>query len=141
LYPKHHRARGLFSILSPANTTLAEILRARGYATWAVVSNLFLQPGKGFEQGFDSYSNPRSRFDGDSSREVTDEAIQKLQASGEKPFFLWIHYLDPHWSYDPEGEFATRFDPDYRPSPALLELRAGKLRKGDIIFQNDLSER
>src|SRR5690349_1256377 len=49
LYPKHHRARGLFSVLLPSNTTLAEILKAKGYATWAVVSNLFLQPGKGFE--------------------------------------------------------------------------------------------
>jgi len=137
LYPKHHRARGLFSILPEANVTLAEILRGEGYATWAVVSNIFLQPGKGFEQGFDSYSNPRQRFDGDSSAQITDEALGKLRQAPERPFLLWVHYLDPHWSYQPEGRFATLFDPDYRPGAAMREL-AGQ-QKGDIIFHNRLA--
>ncbi len=139
LYPKHHRARGLFSFLPPANVTLAEILKERGYATWAVVSNIFLQPGKGFEQGFDSYSNPRSRFDGDSSREITDEALVKIRSARPgAPFFLWVHYLDPHWSYDPAPEYAERFDPGYRPSEAMKEMQAGKFHKGDLIFNNPL---
>jgi len=139
LYPKNHRARGLFSVLPPGNTTLAEILKSKGYDTWAVVSNIFLQPAKGFEQGFDTYSNPRSRFEGDSSAQITDESLGKLHGAGERPFFLWAHYLDPHWTYAPRGEFATKFDPDYRPTPAMQELEAGKLPKGDIIFHNDLS--
>jgi len=139
LYPKQNRARGLFSVLPPGNTTLAEILKTKGYNTWAVVSNIFLQPGKGFEQGFDTYSNPRSRFEGDSSTQITDEALETLQGAGARPFFLWVHYLDPHWTYAPQGEFATKFDPDYRPTPAMQELEAGKLTKGDIIFHNDLS--
>ena len=140
LYPKNHRARGLFSGLPAGNTTLAELLKAKGYATWAVVSNIFLQPGKGFEQGFDSYSNPRSRWDGDSSAQITDEALGKLQEAGDRPFFLWAHYLDPHWTYAPQAEFASKFDPDYRPTQAMLELQAGKFQKGDIIFHNQLSE-
>ena len=140
LYPKHHRARGLFSFVPPANTTLAEILKERGYSTRAVVSNIFLQPGKGFEQGFDSYSNPRSRFDGDSSREITDEALEKIRSvSPGPPFFLWVHYLDPHWSYDPAPEFAEKFDPGYNPSEAMKEMLEGKFHKGDIIFNNPLA--
>src|SRR6266850_383224 len=47
-FPKGHGARGLFSRLSQANVTLAEILKSEGYATGAFVSNLFLAPGKGF---------------------------------------------------------------------------------------------
>jgi len=139
LYPKHHRARGLFSTLLSANTTLAEILGERGYATWAVVSNIFLQPGKGFEQGFDSYSNPRSRFDGDSSAAITDEALKKIREASHRPFLLWVHYLDPHWSYEPAPEFASRFAPGHEPSVELESLREGKLRKGDVIFDNPLS--
>jgi arylsulfatase A-like enzyme len=139
LYPKHHRARGLFSFLPLSNTTLAEILKERGYSTWAVVSNIFLQPGKGFEQGFDSYSNPRSRFDGDSSPQITDEALEKIRsAPAGTPFFLWVHYLDPHWSYEPEARFAEMFDPEYRPSEAMKEMQEGKFHKGDIIFNNPL---
>jgi len=139
LYPKHHQARGLFSYLTPANLTLAEILKQHGYETWAVVSNLFLRPGKGFEQGFDSYSNPRRRFDGDSAREITDEALATLHKAGRRPFFLWVHYLEPHWTYAPAPSFARRFDPDYVPSEAMREIEAGKFQKGDLIFANPLS--
>ena len=139
LYPKHHGARGLFSYLAPGNETLAEILKQRGYRTWAIVSNLFLQPGKGFEQGFDSYSNPRSRFDGDSAREITDEALSRLHSLPEGPFFLWVHYLEPHWTYAPRAEFARRFEPDYVPSERIKELDSGKFQKGEIIFRSLLS--
>ena len=51
-YPKSHGARGLFSSLSPANLTLAEIFKQEGYDTGAIVSNLFLKPGQGFEPGW-----------------------------------------------------------------------------------------
>ncbi len=51
-YPKGHGARGLFSTLPATNVTLAEILESEGYRTGAVVSNMFLAPGRGFEQGF-----------------------------------------------------------------------------------------
>jgi arylsulfatase len=141
LYPKHHQARGLFSYLPPGNTTLAEILRERGYATRAVVSNIFLQPGKGFEQGFESYSNPRSRFDGDSSAQITSEALGLLAGMQDRPFFLWVHYLDPHWSYEPEERLVKRFDPDYQPSEEMRALREGRFLKGDLIFQNPLPPR
>ncbi|HEV8337256.1 MAG TPA: sulfatase [Candidatus Polarisedimenticolia bacterium] len=140
LYPKHHRARGLFSILPAANTTLAEILGKRGYATAAVVSNIFLQPGKGFEQGFGSYSNPRRRFEGDSSREITDEALAKLRSfPAGKEFFLWVHYLEPHWPYEPETRFAAMFGPPRPPSKTLQALQEGKLPKGDVIFKTPFS--
>ncbi len=141
LYPKHHQARGLFSYLPAGNTTLAEILREQGYATRAVVSNIFLQPGKGFEQGFESYSNPRSRFDGDSAAQITAEALRALGGLQGRPFFLWVHYLEPHWSYEPEERFVQRFDPGYQPSEAMRELREGKFRKGDLIFSNPLPPR
>ena len=141
LYPKHHQARGLFSYLPPGNTTLAEILRERGYATRAVVSNIFLQPGKGFEQGFESYSNPRSRFDGDSAAQITAEALGLLGGLQGRPFFIWVHYLEPHWSYEPEERFVQRFDPGYQPSPTMRELREGRFRKGDLIFSNPLAPR
>lgn len=139
VYPKRHRARGLFSYLAAGNETMAEILRSRGYRTEAVVSNLFLRPGKGFEQGFDSYSNPRSRFDGDSARMITDEALQRIRAvPADRPFFLWVHYLDPHWTYDPAPEYQEKFDPGYRPSLSFRALAADEISKGDLIFGRPL---
>jgi len=89
-YPKSHGARGLFSRLPATNQTLAEILKARGYATAAVVSNTFLRPGQGFEQGFDIYDNPEERWDADAAMAVTTRAAGWIDGRGESgPFFLW----------------------------------------------------
>jgi arylsulfatase A-like enzyme len=41
---------------------------------------------------------------------VTQEAIAWLRSEHSTPFFLWVHYIDPHYPFDPPQ--------DYRPSPA-----------------------
>src|SRR5881296_196373 len=111
-YPKSHGARGLFSTLSPANLTLAEILKGQEYDTAAFVSNLFLRPGQGFEQGFDRYDDPQQRWDGDSAGPVSAGALDWLRGrKADRPFLLWVHYLDPHWTYRPRPPFDRVFDP------------------------------
>jgi arylsulfatase A-like enzyme len=142
-YPKGHGARGLFSSLPETNLTLAEILKREGYRTAAVASNVFLRPGQGFEQGFEVYDNPPGRFDGDSAGEVTTRALGWLETvpSGS-PFFLWVHYLDPHWTYRPFPPFARLFDPSFTGPFTLYEdLEAGRIGKGEVIFRNVLEPR
>ena len=58
LYPHRHgaRANGTFH-LSPENTTLAEILKANGYATAAFISAYVLDGRFGLDQGFDHYDD------------------------------------------------------------------------------------
>jgi arylsulfatase A-like enzyme len=141
-YPRDHGARGLFSSLSAANVTLAEVLHDAGYETAAVVSNMFLRPGRGFEQGFDLYDNPQRRWDGDSAAEITSTALAWLRGrSPGRPFFLWVHYLDPHWTYRPGSPYATMFEPAGAPPPPSLDrdLADGRRTKGQIIFQNALT--
>ena len=142
-YPKSHGARGLFSTLSPANLTLAEILKGQGYDTAAIVSNLFLRPGQGFEQGFDRYDNPQTRWDGDSAVPISESALDWLKGRPVgRPFFLWVHYLDPHWTYRPATPFDRAFDPGFTDTFTLYEdLEAGRLTKGQVIFDNRLSPR
>jgi arylsulfatase A-like enzyme len=142
-YPKSHGARGLFSRLSPANLTLAEILKDRGYDTAAFVSNLFLRSGQGFEQGFDRYDNPPERWDGDSAGPVSAGALAWLRGrTGRAPFFLWVHYLDPHWIYKPHPPFDRVFDPGFAgPFTLYDDLEAGRLTKGQVIFDNRLGPR
>src|SRR6266702_586483 len=119
-YPKSHGARGLFSSLSPANLTLAEIFKQEGYDTAAFVSNLFLKPGQGFEQGFDLYDNPQARWDGDSAGEITASALGWLKSR-------------PH---------DRIFDPGFAGPFTLYEdLDAGRLTKGQVIFENRLPQR
>lgn len=142
-YPKSHGARGLFSSLSAANLTLAEILREEGYDTAAFVSNLFLKPGQGFEQGFGRYDNPHGRWDGNSAAEITRGAVDWLRSRpADRPFFLWVHYLDPHWTYRPAPPFDRQFDPGFSgPFTLYDDLEAGRLTKGQVIFENRLPPR
>jgi len=142
-YPKSHGARGLFSTLSPANLTLAEILQDQGYDTAAFVSNLFLRPGQGFEQGFKRYDNPPARWDGDSAGPISSAALDWLKGRpAGQPFFLWVHYLDPHWTYRPGPPFDSLFDPGFmEPFTLYDDLEAGRLTKGQVIFENRLNPR
>lgn len=46
---------------------------------------------------------------------TTDAALRWLDANakGPKPFFLWLHYYDPHYPYQPPAPFDTMYDPGY----------------------------
>lgn len=141
--PKSHGARGLLGRLSPANTTLAEIMKGEGYATAAITSNGLLRPGLGFEQGFDLYDNPEGRWEADSAEAVVGSAIAWLdKADGKRPFFLWVHLLDPHWRYEPGAPWDRAFDPGFdEPFTLYEDLAAGRLTEGQVIFGDVLTPR
>jgi arylsulfatase A-like enzyme len=146
LHPLRHGADGLDMVLPSGVETLAERFREEGYLTAAFVSNLVLRPGRGFEQGFDIYTNPRPRWIGNSAEALTDEALAWLHQAREsgKPLFLWVHYLDPHWPYTPPAKDARRAAPDWPGDP--LEVPGIDLRAtitGRLIFEAPkvLSER
>jgi arylsulfatase len=106
--------------------TMAELLRARGFATAAVVSNYVLRAKRGFDQGFDVYDDhtPGSEAGGRAWPErtadaTTDRALELLeQLRLSQPFFLWVHYQDPHGPYTPPAPYRERFrDPKLPPRP------------------------
>jgi hypothetical protein len=41
---------------------------------------------------------------GSSSREMADDAIAFFEAHRAEKFFLWVHFYDPHLSYEPHAE-------------------------------------
>ncbi len=91
---------------------LAEILRNQGYPTTAIVSHTYIGSRLGFDQGFERFEESDARGpDYVSSASVTDKAVHFLEGQGEKPFFLLLHYFDPHFAYQLHEEF--NFDPDY----------------------------
>ena len=114
--PPHHGVRdNLFAALAPTAETLAEMLKGDGFSTCAVVSAVVLHRMYGLDQGFDSY---RDRFEGPtgpmsgSERPGDDTsrmAIEWLNQHGGEPFFLFLHYYDPHFPYTPPEPFASRF--------------------------------
>jgi len=110
---RHPDTEGRVDVLSPRLETLPEFLSARGYATQAVVSNSLFQKRfrVGFDAGFDVYDVGRRRRD---AGPTTDRVLELLDRNlaGRKPFFLWVHYIDPHWPYDPPESFERPFSHD-----------------------------
>lgn len=96
--------------------TLAEAFRARGYATAAVVASFVLDARFGLARGFDRYDGTFAVEPGrpleDLERKapaVAAAAARAIEALPE-PFFLWVHFYDPHAPYEAGGDprFAAR---------------------------------
>lgn len=102
-------------VLSDGLELLPERLSAEGYATAAVISNWVLRSGRRYEQGFDVYDDamePSEESRGAPERTAgptTDRAIDLVQQLSGGPFFLWVHYQDPHGPYTPPAGTADRF--------------------------------
>jgi arylsulfatase A-like enzyme len=118
-----HGVREPHDTIPPGVPLLAELLRAAGYATGAVVSAPYLSSRYGFARGFDAYDDHTVSYNShaDSNSGVTSPQIDGaasawLRAQKRSPFFLFVHYWDPHYDYDPPPPYDTMFDPDYRGS-------------------------
>jgi arylsulfatase A-like enzyme len=115
-YPQEHGARRNGSAMASDRTLVAlpQILRAHGYNNAGFVSGWPLN-GRltKIDDWFDHYDEDLTRtyqlFN--SSRwaeDVTPPAIRWLYENGRgsKPFFLWVHYFDPHSPYRLHSRFA-----------------------------------
>jgi arylsulfatase A-like enzyme/Tfp pilus assembly protein PilF len=102
--------------------TLAEVFRGAGYTTAGFVSNLYVNAIFGFAQGFDHYDDEHGDYlldEGEVKRraEVTNARVfEWLKAGVQEPFFLLVHYNDPHWPYEPPPPYGEEFVAEYRGS-------------------------
>jgi arylsulfatase A-like enzyme len=102
LYPREHGAVDLELGRAVGAPTLAGVFLGAGYDTRAVVSHPLLDPTFGLDEGFAHYDASLARRD-DLATTVTsglvaDRATAQLAAAAE-PFFLWVHFNDPHAEY------------------------------------------
>lgn len=86
---------------------LAEILAEIGYATSAVISARVIRGETGIDLGFQAWDEPDTVER--RASDTTDIALRWLGANQEHPFFLWVHYFDPHSPYDPPEPFNKVF--------------------------------
>jgi arylsulfatase A-like enzyme len=116
----------------PENTqTLAQSLTDAGYYTCGIVSNPFLHPGTNMDLGFETYEYRTYVFSPDCAERVTDTAVRWLSEDLPEPFFLFVHYIDPHQPYGLNEETADHFGSGYSgPVPRAFCERDGTLYKG-----------
>jgi arylsulfatase A-like enzyme len=111
-YPHEHGALSMSGYLRDGELTLAEVLREAGYSTGAVISHAFVNADHGFAQGFDLFDEDNDHGHvGTSSAGITDDGLDFLDATGDRPFFLFLHYFDPHYEYQNHKDWT--FADDY----------------------------
>ncbi|MEM6796543.1 MAG: sulfatase-like hydrolase/transferase [Acidobacteriota bacterium] len=133
------RDNGLF-VLGEEQLTLAEILRDEGYRTGAAIASFPLTSRFGIGQGFELFDDhvtadledlygdrafPKSDFffDERPAGRVNEAVLPWLEENASEPFFLWVHYFDPHHPHTPP--------------PPYDQLFAHELYDGEIAYADE----
>src|SRR5690606_37393952 len=104
-----------FNLYPPRDRMLQERLAKAGVYTISVQGHWYFDTNTGLGRGFDvldmSAAPEDRQGEGDktvNSHLLSDAAIRHLQEPqlADKPFFLWVHYLDPHAEYVPHEQFS-----------------------------------
>jgi arylsulfatase A-like enzyme/Tfp pilus assembly protein PilF len=115
--------------------TLADAFRRAGYRTAAFVSGFPLDRRYGFARGFDTYDDRLPR--GDDRRRAayverradatTDLVVKWLDGAAATPWFLWVHYFDPHTPYEPPDPGGRFRDRPYDGEIAFVDAQFGRV--------------
>ncbi len=114
--PPYHRVHNNLDYrLADDNVTLAELMKEVGFNTAGFVSSFVLDERFGIDQGFDFFDdNCRDHFiegaiDERNAKRTTALVCDWLEENNKQPFFLFVHYFDPHVPLIAPEPFASRF--------------------------------
>jgi len=142
LYPSRHGAlyHGSILQLPEGERTLAEAFQDSGYVTAGFVSNPNIKRVFEFDRGFDEFFDSpvedtvtlasirgshfgqilmrlmRHQFNWkyeNDVRQMNRHILAWLEENREEPFFLYLHYIDPHIPYSPPSPYLEDFQQDH----------------------------
>lgn len=151
--PQVHGALWLGTTAAPQLPFLASRLREAGYPTAAIGSNFILSSRgakRRFDQGFGEFrlypftqlpitrSLERLRaarpglvgLDA-TTDDLAEQAVAWLDGRDEGPFFLWLHFYDPHAPYEPPPEFYPPGEPHPDIGPTAQQETLDAIRGGE----------
>jgi len=140
-YPAQHLAGGAvpnFQKLRADVKTVGECFQEAGAKTAAVVNVDFVTATFGMDRGFDQLDFVRNEGNHLTrvARDTTDAALSWLEKMKSGPFFLMVHYFDPHLVFEPPAAFRRRFameqdkqgnDPVFGTRQEIMAFRRGEL--------------
>ncbi len=140
-YPKTTGIQYTRKILPESMVMLSDRFGESGYRTAAVVANFNVGKTFGFDQGFEHFveswaekwaaagnDEPFQNAPGrvkefTDARTVVDQGLSWLRESDDgRPFFLWLHFMDPHGPYVPPPGYEELFVGEHPAEPVALEL-------------------
>lgn len=141
-YPMFHGTRDNSTyVVREDVTTMAEVLAEKGYDTGAVVGAFVLDSQFNLDQGFAQYDDDLDEMWSKDELEdrakdafgfaerkanlVTAAALRWLRQPRSKPFFLWLHYFDPHQPVNPPEPHHSRFTEPYCGELAFADEQIG----------------
>jgi arylsulfatase len=96
---------------APELVSFSMVAEAAGYATGAFVSATPLKRGSGIEVGFGLFDQPTGK-----QRHGEDTVAAALEWLGSlppgQPFFLWVHFYDAHFPFEPRAPYRGRYQLD-----------------------------
>ncbi len=117
-HPLQHGIKGNFEQLERRFSsheglrTIAEMLSGKGFTNAAFVSATPVKRSSGLDAGFTVFEEPKGK-ERDATG-TTERALRWLDRDSDEPFFLWIHYFDPHEPYSPPERYRV-----FRDEPGL----------------------
>jgi choline-sulfatase len=124
--------------------TMASLFHDNGYKTAAFVSSIILDHRFGLDHGFDTYNdfiqygsqesvNPQNeRIAG----ATVLEASKWLSSNQQNPYFLFIHFYDPHAKYDPPEPYKSNYSNHYFGEIAYVDSQIGVLLRDVQDLEN-----
>ncbi len=111
LYPTTHDTKDDRAKLPSTVTTIQEHLKSLGFVTAGFVANGYVSDKFGFRRGFDTWTNYVREGKRNRAQFVIEDAASWLQKkTDDKPFFLYVHTIDPHVPYIPPNKYLKMYD-------------------------------
>ncbi|MFT5444824.1 MAG: arylsulfatase A-like enzyme, partial [Myxococcota bacterium] len=145
--PFGHGVRGNGGyVLANEHLTIAEAMKAEGYATGAEIAAVVMQESTQIGQGFSTFRDTSSEGvklqavfrerDGEVKAEVllvraaadiTDSGIEFVRDHRDEKFFIWLHYFNAHAPYSAAEPFSSQFpDSLYHAEVATQDFEMGR---------------
>ena len=140
-YLEYGRQKGL----SNRRILVSEVLKKAGVTTAAFHSNPYISGYFGWNRGWDVFYDSMEDDVTDTIPYIKADKINRKadtwlssHVSGgiQKPFFLWLHYMDVHEPYVPERKYIDLVDPSIR----MTEDEMFRLFK-EVLLKRDASDR
>ncbi len=133
--PVGHGARDNgFYQLDEAAITLPEVLSTQGFRTGAFVASFVLDARFGLAQGFSIYDAPGATALGSVQKVIQRPASEVVDAAlawiatvpADAPFFVWLHFYEPHAPYTPNSPAAAGMTDAYDGEIAICDAQLAR---------------